>query len=54
MAQGFTEQLKGDLVEAVVALNEPGDTTTERVGFVVRQLLAAGLLDELHLCVACF
>jgi dihydrofolate reductase len=48
-----SEQLEGDLVEAVRALkNEPG----RNIGLsgsvsVVRQLLAAGLLDELHLLV---
>jgi dihydrofolate reductase len=48
-----SEQLEGDLVEAVTALkNEPG----ANIGLsgsvsVVRQLLAAGLLDELHLLV---
>src|ERR671915_2022533 len=48
-----SEQLEGDLVEAVTALkNEPG----RNIGMsgsvsVVRQLLAAGLLDELHLLV---
>ena len=48
-----SEQLEGDLVEAVTALkNEPGGN----IGLsgsvsVVRQLLAAGLLDELHLLV---
>jgi dihydrofolate reductase len=45
-------QLQGDLVEAVTALkNEPGDGTIAMSGSVsvVRQLLAAGLLDELHL-----
>src|SRR5205085_10908236 len=49
-----SEQLKGDLVEAVTALkNEPGDTNIAMSGSVsvVRQLLAAGLLDELHLLV---
>jgi dihydrofolate reductase len=49
-----TEQLKGELVEAVTALkNEPGDTHIAMSGSpsVVRQLLAAGLLDELHLLV---
>jgi dihydrofolate reductase len=49
-----SEQLKGDLVEAVTALkNEPGDTHIAMSGSpsVVRQLLAAGLLDELHLLV---
>ena len=47
-----SEQLKGDLVEAVTALkNEPGDSNIALSGSVsvVRQLLAAGLLDELHL-----
>jgi dihydrofolate reductase len=48
-----SEQLEGDLVEAVTALkNETG----ANIGLsgsvsVVRQLLAAGLLDELHLLV---
>jgi dihydrofolate reductase len=48
-----SEQLEGDLVEAVTALkNEPG----ANIGLsgsvsVVRQLLAAGLLDELQLLV---
>jgi dihydrofolate reductase len=49
-----SEQLTGDLVEAVTALkNEPGDTDIAMSGSVsiVRQLLAAGLLDELHLLV---
>ncbi len=49
-----SEQLKGDLVEAVTALkNEPGETEIAMSGSVsvVRQLLAAGLLDELHLLV---
>ncbi len=49
-----SEQLKGDLVEAVVALkNEPGNRNIAMSGSVsvVRQLLAAGLLDELHLLV---
>jgi dihydrofolate reductase len=49
-----SEQLKGDFVEAVTALkNEPGDTNIAMSGSVsvVRQLLAAGLLDELHLLV---
>jgi dihydrofolate reductase len=46
-----SEQLKGDLVEAVTALkNEPGGTIALSGSVsVVRQLLAAGLLDELHL-----
>jgi dihydrofolate reductase len=49
-----SEQLKGDFVEAVTALkNEPGATDIAMSGSVsvVRQLLAAGLLDELHLLV---
>jgi dihydrofolate reductase len=49
-----SETLKGDLVEAVTALkNEPGDTNIAMSGSVsiVRQLMAAGLLDELHLLV---
>jgi dihydrofolate reductase len=49
-----SEQLKGDLVEAATALkNEPGATDIAMSGSVsvVRQLLAAGLLDELHLLV---
>jgi dihydrofolate reductase len=49
-----SEQMRGDLVEAVTALkNEPGDATIGMSGSVsvVRQLLAAGLLDELHLLV---
>jgi dihydrofolate reductase len=49
-----SEQLKGDLVEAVTALkNEPGDTNIAMSGSVsvVRQLLAAGVLDDLHLLV---
>src|SRR4051794_4323620 len=49
-----SEQLQGELVEAVTALkNEPGDGTIGMSGSVsvVRQLLAAGLLDELHLLV---
>jgi len=49
-----SEQLQGDLVEAVTSLkNEPGDTDIAMSGSVsiVRQLLAAGLLDELHLLV---
>ena len=46
-----SEQLEGDLVEAVAALkNEPGgDIGMSGSVSVVRQLLAAGLLDELHL-----
>ncbi|HZJ07346.1 MAG TPA: dihydrofolate reductase family protein [Nocardioidaceae bacterium] len=49
-----TQQLKGDLVETVTALkNEPVDTDIAMSGSVsvVRQLLVAGLLDELHLLV---
>ncbi len=49
-----SEQLKGDLVEAVAALKEEaGDTHIAISGSIsiVRQLLAAGLLDELHLLV---
>ena len=49
-----SEQLQGDLIDAVTALkNEPGDGTIGMSGSVsvVRQLLAAGLLDELHLLV---
>jgi dihydrofolate reductase len=49
-----SEQLRGDLIEAVTALkNEPGGGTVAMSGSVsvVRQLLAAGLLDELHLLV---
>ena len=49
-----SELLDGDLVEAVTALkDEPGDTPIAMSGSVsiVRQLLAAGLLDELHLLV---
>ena len=49
-----SEQLKGDLVDAVTVLkNEPGGSDIAMSGSVsvVRQLLAAGLLDELHLLV---
>jgi len=49
-----SEQLEGDLIDAVTALrNSPGDGTIGMSGSVsvVRQLLAAGLLDELHLLV---
>jgi dihydrofolate reductase len=49
-----SEQLQGDLIDAVTALrNSPGDGTIGLSGSVsvVRQLLAAGLLDELHLLV---
>ena len=47
-----SEQLQGDLVEAVTALkDELGDGAIGMSGSVsvVRQLLAAGLVDELHL-----
>jgi dihydrofolate reductase len=49
-----SEQLQGDLIETVTALKtEPGDGSIGMSGSVsvVRQLLAAGLLDELHLLV---
>jgi dihydrofolate reductase len=48
-----SEQLEGDVVEAVAGLkNEPGgDIALSGSVSVVRQLLAAGLLDELHLFV---
>jgi dihydrofolate reductase len=49
-----SEQFDGDLVPAVTRLkSEPGDSTITIGGSVsiVRQLLAAGLLDELHLLV---
>ncbi len=48
-----SEQLEGDLVETVAALkNEPGGNIALSGSVsVVRQLLAAGLLDELHLLV---
>ena len=49
-----SERLKGDLVEAVTALkNEPGETHIAISGSpsIVRQLLDARLLDELHLLV---
>jgi dihydrofolate reductase len=48
-----SEQLEGDLVEGVTALkNEPGGSIALSGSVsVVRQLLAAGLLDELHLLV---
>ena len=48
-----SEQLEGDLVEAVTALkNESGGNIALSGSVsVVRQLLAAGLLDELHLLV---
>src|SRR6266536_6277108 len=48
-----SEQLEGDLVEAVTALkSEPGGNIALSGSVsVVRQLLAAGLVDELHLLV---
>src|SRR5215213_782456 len=48
-----SEQLEGELAEAVTALkNEPGGNIALSGSVsVVRQLLAAGLLDELHLLV---
>jgi dihydrofolate reductase len=48
-----SEQLQGDLVEYVTALKqEPGGTISMSGSIsVLRQLLAAGLVDELHLLV---
>ena len=48
-----SEQLEGDLVEAVAALKNESGANIALSGSVsvVRQLLAAGLLDELHLLV---
>lgn len=48
-----SEQLDGDFVEAVTALkNEPGRNINVTGSIsVIRELLAAGLLDELHLLV---
>ena len=48
-----SERLEGDLTEAVASLkNEPGGNIAMSGSVsVVRQLLAAGLLDELHLLV---
>jgi dihydrofolate reductase len=48
-----TEQLQGDLVGAVTALKaEPGGKISMSGSIsIIRQLLAAGLLDELHLLV---
>jgi dihydrofolate reductase len=49
-----SEQLQGEFIGAVTALkNEPGEATIGISGSVsvVRQLLATGLLDELHLLV---
>ncbi|WP_405498182.1 dihydrofolate reductase family protein [Nocardia sp. NBC_00511] len=49
-----SEQLQGDLVAGVTALkNEPGETPIGMSGSpsIVRQLLEAGLIDEMHLLV---
>lgn len=48
-----SEQLRGDLVAGVRALKEEGDGVIGMSGSVsvLRQLLAAGLVDELHLYV---
>ncbi|MFE6859348.1 dihydrofolate reductase family protein [Nocardia sp. NPDC057668] len=49
-----SEQLKGDLIEGVRELKaQPGATDIAMSGSpsIVRQLLAAGLIDELHLLV---
>lgn len=48
-----SEQLRGDLVAGVRALKAEGDGVIGMSGSVslIRQLLAAGLLDELHLYV---
>lgn len=48
-----SEQLRGDLIEGVRALKAEGEGTIGMSGSVsiVRQLLAAGLIDELHLLV---
>jgi dihydrofolate reductase len=48
-----SEQLEGDLVEGVTALKaeEGGPIALSGSISVIRQLLAAGLLDELHLLV---
>ena len=47
-----SEQLQGDLVDAVTALKEqPGHIALSGSVSVVRQLLAAGLVDELQLFV---
>lgn len=48
-----SEQMRGDFVESVTALkNEPGGPIALSGSVsLVRQLLAAGLLDELHLLV---
>jgi dihydrofolate reductase len=46
-----SEQLQGDLVKGVTALKDQpgGDIALNGSVSVVRQLLAAGLVDELHL-----
>lgn len=47
-----SEQLEGDLIEAAKALKEqPGHVALSGSVSVVRQLLSAGLVDELHLFV---
>jgi dihydrofolate reductase len=48
-----SEQLQGDLVEAVTAMKNESGANIGMSGSVsvVRQLLAAGLVDELHLLV---
>jgi len=48
-----SEQLQGELIEAVAALKQTagGDIGLSGSVSVVRQLLAAGLIDELHLLV---
>jgi dihydrofolate reductase len=48
-----SEQLQGDLVEAVTALKQEagGDIGMSGSPSIVRALLAAGLVDELHLLV---
>jgi dihydrofolate reductase len=47
-----SEQLQGDLIDAVTALKEqPGHIALSGSVSVVRQLLAAGLIDELQLFV---
>jgi dihydrofolate reductase len=54
LAWRHSEQLRGDLVEGVRALKaEPGDAGIVMPGSisVARQLLAAGMVDELHLMV---
>ncbi|MFJ4657881.1 dihydrofolate reductase family protein [Nocardia sp. NPDC088792] len=49
-----SEQLKGELVEGVKALKEEAGATDIAMSgspSIIRQLLAAGLIDELHLLV---